>query len=69
MEEVESYQRIRKYKKPQQETTEGDEHFVEPDVDLPDLESVSSEEDQLSTQQQELKAQSMVGYLKSLSSQ
>ncbi|EFO27003.2 hypothetical protein LOAG_01476 [Loa loa] len=57
VEEVESYQRIRKYKK-RQETAERDEHFVEPDVDLPDLESVSSDEDQLSTEQQELKVQS-----------
>ncbi|EJW84057.1 hypothetical protein WUBG_05032 [Wuchereria bancrofti] len=61
VEEVESYQRIRKYKKQHQEITDRDEHFVEPDVDLPDLESVSSDsvvtEDQLSTQQQELKVQ------------
>ncbi|CAG9540853.1 unnamed protein product [Cercopithifilaria johnstoni] len=57
VEEVESYQRIRKYKKRQQETAERDEHIVEPDVDLPDLESVSSE-DQLSMEQQELKVQS-----------
>ncbi|KAK6101644.1 hypothetical protein QQG55_5365 [Brugia pahangi] len=59
VEEVESYQRIRKYKKQHEEITDRDEHFVEPDVDLPDLESVSSDsvvtEDQLSTQQQELK--------------
>ncbi|VDK61470.1 unnamed protein product [Onchocerca ochengi] len=58
VEEVESYQRIRKYKKQEQETTKRDEHFVEPDVDLPDLESVSSEEDQFSAQGQELKVQS-----------
>ncbi|KAL4003127.1 SET domain family protein [Acanthocheilonema viteae] len=56
VEEVESYQRIRKYKKWQQETIE---HFVEPDVDLPDLESVSSD-DQLSKEQQELKVQSPI---------
>ncbi|VDO36402.1 unnamed protein product, partial [Onchocerca flexuosa] len=58
VEEVESYQRIRKYKKREQETTKRDEHFVEPDVDLPDLESVSSEEDQFSAQRHELKVQS-----------
>ncbi|KAM3723517.1 Histone-lysine N-methyltransferase set-2 [Dirofilaria immitis] len=59
MEEVESYQRIRKYKKQEQESVKQDERFVEPDVDLPDLESVSSEEDQLNVKQcQELKVQS-----------
>lgn len=62
VEEVESYQRIRKYKKQEQETTKRDEHFVEPDVDLPDLESVSSEEDQFSAQGQELKVQSAVSF-------
>lgn len=58
MEEVESYQHIRKYKeyKERQQTTERDGHFMEPDVDLPDLESVSSD-DQLTAEQQELKVQ------------
>ncbi|MCP9259479.1 hypothetical protein DINM_002423 [Dirofilaria immitis] len=64
MEEVESYQRIRKYKKQEQESVKQDERFVEPDVDLPDLESVSSEEDQLNVKQcQELKVQSAVGFI------
>lgn len=58
---MKSYQRIRKYKKRKQGTTEQNEHFVEPDVDLPDLESVSSE-DQFSMKQQELKVQSPVGF-------
>ncbi|VDK68059.1 unnamed protein product [Litomosoides sigmodontis] len=52
VEEVESYQHIRKYKERQPETTMRDE----PDVDLPDLESVSSD-DQLTAEQQELKVQ------------
>ncbi|VDK31647.1 unnamed protein product [Gongylonema pulchrum] len=43
VEEVEKYQRIRKYKKREKEKARK-EHVVEPDVDLPDLESVSSEE-------------------------
>uniref|UniRef100_A0AAF5PPM2 RRM domain-containing protein n=1 Tax=Wuchereria bancrofti TaxID=6293 RepID=A0AAF5PPM2_WUCBA len=71
VEEVESYQRIRKYKKQHQEITDRDEHFVEPDVDLPDLESVSSDsvvtEDQLSTQQQELKTKKTKSHRKALS--
>lgn len=61
VEKMGSYSHIRKKKSRQQDDL--DENFVEPDVDLPDLESVSGDDHQLSTQKLELKVQPAVSLM------